>query len=277
MRRMLAAAAVLAAAAGAAWGEGRAIVLAADARLESDGLLRYLLPRFSLKHGIRVIVETGGDDLLDTLAATGGADAMIAAEDLARAVRDRGEGTELRIAFHSADPAGGGSFAIVVIPGGAGAEHAAAFADWLTSEIGQRTVASFEHAGVVAYLPGAVAAAPQPEAPPQGDVRLGEELAHASCGRCHVVSERNRFGGIGSTPSFAAMKTIPDWRERFRNFWSKPPHPVFLQVEGVTEPFDPDRPPHIVPVEIDAEELAAIIAYANSITPKDLGATVQSR
>jgi hypothetical protein len=278
MRRILTAAlAILVAGGGAAWAEGKAMTLAADARLEASGLLRFLVPRFALKTGIRVTVETGDEAALDGVAAAGGADALIAGEALARSVRDRGEGENLRSAFHSADPAGGGAFAVVLIPGGAGEEHAATFADWLTSEIGQRTLASFDPGDGAAYVPGAEEM-PAPEAVVfEGDPVLGDELSHAHCGRCHVVSERNRFGGIGSTPSFGALRAIPSWQEKFQNFWAENPHPAFLRVEGLTAPFDPDRPPHIVPVEIDVDELAAIVAYAASITPKDLGAEVLSR
>lgn len=277
MRRILTAALFALAFGGSAWAEGKTMVLAADARLEASGLLQFLVPRFALKSGIRVTVEPGDAAALDSVAAAGGADALIAGEDLARAVRDRGDGERLRPAFRSAEPEGGGDFAVVVIPGGAGAEHALAFADWLTSEIGRRTVASFDPGTGAAYLPGAEEVAEEEVALPQGDAGLGEELAHAHCGRCHVVSEKNRFGGIGSTPSFGALRAIPTWQEKFQNFWGEPPHPVFLRVEGLTEPFDPDRPPHIAPVEIDVDELAAIVAFAASITPKDLGAAVRSR
>ncbi|MDH3264782.1 MAG: hypothetical protein OEM24_12390, partial [Paracoccaceae bacterium] len=139
------------------------------------------------------------------------------------------------------------------------------------------TVASFDPGGGVAYLPGAEEEAAPEAVLPEGDAEMGGELAHSHCGRCHVVSEKNRFGGIGSTPSFGALRAIPTWQDKFQNFWAENPHPVFLRVEGLTEPFDPDRPPHIAPVEIDVEELAAIVAFAASIEPKDLGAAVRSR
>ena len=35
-----------------------------------------------------------------------------------------------------------------------------------------------------------------------GDVTKGRELAETHCARCHVVGNFNKFGGIGSTPSF---------------------------------------------------------------------------
>ncbi|MDH3263931.1 MAG: hypothetical protein OEM24_08040, partial [Paracoccaceae bacterium] len=123
MRRILTAVLAAVVFGGAAWGEGKTMVLAADARLEASGLLQFLVPRFALKSGIRVTVAPGDEAALDGLAVAGGADALIAAEDLARAVRDRGDGERLRPAFRSADPEGGGDFAVVVVQGGAGAEH----------------------------------------------------------------------------------------------------------------------------------------------------------
>ena len=100
----------------------------------------------------------------------------------------------------------------------------------------------------------------------QGDPRLP----------CQHPTE-NRFGGIGSTPSFPALRAIPGWRDKFEAFWTLNPHPSFTQVVDITPPFDPDRPPHIAPVVITQEDLEAIVAYAASIEPKDLGAAVESR
>lgn len=115
-----------------------------------------------------------------------------------------------------------------------------------------------------------------PFAPAQSDdaaaLARGETLALLHCGRCHVVSDRNKYGGIGSTPSFGALRTIPNWREKFAAFWVYNPHPSFTQVEGVTEPFPAERPPHIAPVELTLEETEAIALFAASIEPKDLGA-----
>ena len=85
------------------------------------------------------------------------------------------------------------------------------------------------------------------------------------------------MGGIGSTPSFAALRSLAGWEDKFLAFWSENPHPSFTQVEGLTEPFDPDHPPHIAPVEITLDELEAIYAFAATIEPKDLGAPINER
>ena len=104
-----------------------------------------------------------------------------------------------------------------------------------------------------------------------GDAELGEEIALRRCGRCHVISKKNRFGGIGSTPSFGALKALPEWEARFQAFYALNPHPAFTQIEGVTEPFDPQRPSPIAPLELTQDELEALMAYVTSIKPKDLG------
>ena len=86
----------------------------------------------------------------------------------------------------------------------------------------------------------------------KGDIDLGETLSLLHCGRCHVVNEKNRMGGIGSTPSFGALRAMPAWGDRFAVFWTLSPHPSFTQVEGMTEPFDPQHPPAIAPVWLRA-------------------------
>lgn len=105
----------------------------------------------------------------------------------------------------------------------------------------------------------------------------GEKLALFACGRCHVVSERNRYGGIGSTPSFAAMRTLADWEARFRAFYTLAPHPAFTQVEGITPPFPAHRPSPIAPVELTEDQIERIVEFARGIAPKDLGPPLEFR
>ena len=123
-------------------------------------------------------------------------------------------------------------------------------------------------AALLATLPG--------EAPAQ-NFAPGEKFATYVCGRCHVVSERTRLGGIGSTPSFMALRSFPDWEERFRSFYALVPHPSFTQVEGITDPFPPERPPHIHPVELTEEELENLVEYARNLEPADLGGPIGGR
>lgn len=154
---------------------------------------------------------------------------------------------------------------------------AARFRDWLTGEIGRRTLAAFTpRSGPPFTAPEAQAAAE--EAPEfDGDPRLGRALAAAHCGRCHSTGDQSLTGSIGSTPSFAALRALPDWAERFMAFYALNPHPAIMQVEGITPPFDPARPPPMVPVEITAEEAGHIQAYAATVPAADLGAPVAAR
>lgn len=110
-----------------------------------------------------------------------------------------------------------------------------------------------------------------PAATTAQDYAPGEKLTLFNCGRCHVVSAKNRMGGIGSTPSFAVLRTIEDWEDRMKAFWTLRPHPGFTQIQGMTEPFPANRPPAVHPIRLTLEELGLIVDYARTITPADLG------
>jgi len=99
----------------------------------------------------------------------------------------------------------------------------------------------------------------------------GKKATVFHCGRCHVVPGGNPFGSIGSTPSFAVMRNYAEWRARFAAFYTEPPHVAITQIEGVTEPFDPSRPSPIAPMVMTEEDVAAIIAFVETIEPKDVG------
>ena len=271
MRAVLAAMALLCLGPGSALSEGRSFVLAADAGLAETGLLKFVVPRFALKHGIRPTLVTG--PMPETAE---GADLVITLRDAAQALVEAGAGGAARAVFYTeTDPPQ--SYALVALDGGANTDHAGIFAEWLRGEIGQRTVASFAAEGQPAFVPGALKVVVETVIEPTGDANVGEKLALLHCGRCHVVSEKNRMGGIGSTPSFAALRSLEGWEDKFLAFWAANPHPSFTQVAGLTEPFDPDHPPHIAPVEITQDDVEAIFAYAATIEPKNLGAPIASR
>ena len=103
------------------------------------------------------------------------------------------------------------------------------------------------------------------------DYAPGEKLTLFNCGRCHKVSEKDRMGGIGSTPSFAALRRIENWEERMKAFWTLRPHPSFTQIKNITEPFPEHRPSVIHPISLTLDELDTIIKYAHTIEPADLG------
>ena len=96
-------------------------------------------------------------------------------------------------------------------------------------------------------------------------------------GRCHVIDDTNRMKGLGSTPSFQVLRTLPNWQGRFEAFYALAPHGAFTQVKDVTPPFDPRHPPPIVPLEMTLDDLEAIAAFAGTLPPADLGAPLQSR
>ncbi|MEM7750848.1 MAG: cytochrome c, partial [Pseudomonadota bacterium] len=50
----------------------------------------------------------------------------------------------------------------------------------------------------------------------EGNVENGRKISETHCARCHVIGDYNKFGGIGSTPSFQLLvKRRPDYAARF--------------------------------------------------------------
>ncbi|WP_143095333.1 c-type cytochrome [Donghicola eburneus] len=219
--------------------EVRTFGLQADTALQTSGLLDYILPRFALKTGRRVDPDLAPDVSL----GVGQGDPVFTYQDDVYGAQALSE-----------------------------SDAAARFLDWLRSDVGIKTVLTYaEHSGEpfaevskeveadVIYF--------------EGDANAGHDVAAAHCTRCHKVSPEDR-STIGSTPSFMALKAIPDWADRFAQFYLLNPHPSFIQIEDMTAPFDPRRPPSLVPVEITVDELNDLLAYVQSVAPADLGAEV---
>lgn len=223
--------------------EARQFRLSVPPEVAESGLMGYLLPRFALKTSRRVELVSGDADAVLSPDQTAGA-----------AVMARG-GTVYALRLD--------------------AENAAArrFADWLNSEIGQRTIAAFQPPQGEPFQAAAQEQA-QPAPVFEGDAALGRKVAAQHCARCHRTDDADMSSGIGSTPSFPALRALPDWEDRFTAFYVLNPHPAFLQVAGISPPFDPSRPPPIVPVELTLEEVEALLAYAASLPPADLGAEI---
>ncbi|MEM0950204.1 MAG: cytochrome c [Pseudomonadota bacterium] len=221
--------------------QDKVFTLQAPDELVETGFLKHILPRFSLKTGIRVTVtpETGD-------AAFG--------DDGTPAFRQDERIWQFRRSDHP---------------------HAAAFDEWLFSEVGQRTIDGFKGRVGDVFRADVAGSVEQSPVSFSGDVVAGEKISLATCGRCHVVSEVNRMNAIGSTPSFSLMRNFADWEDRFRSFYVLKPHPAFTQVAGVTAPFAKEFPSPIAPVELTLDELEAIVAYVASLTPADLGAPIQ--
>jgi hypothetical protein len=222
--------------------EDRSFVLSAPPVFEDSGLAKYLLPRFALKTGTRV-----------TLGAPG--DLALLADAEGRPVFQQGD-TVYRI-------------------GPAGTPAAQSFVDWLTSEIGLATIDSFVPADGQPGFSRPTATARTDAGPVyEGDAAHGERVSLQHCGRCHVISEKNRWNGIGSTPSFGVLRAQSDWGSRFEAFYVLAPHPAFTQIDGLTEPFDITRPSPIVPIEMTPADLDAILAFVSAIEPAELGAPI---
>lgn len=96
-----------------------------------------------------------------------------------------------------------------------------------------------------------------------GDGQKGREVASTHCARCHVIGDRNRMGGIGSTPSFPLLRRMPDWRLRFETFYNRRPHPVHVRVEGVRQ--WTNLPPNAKPFTISQENVDDIVAFVETL------------
>lgn len=243
--------------AGVTTAQERRFTLAADPDLAASGLLKYLVPRFSLKTGIKVTPVdaaegAAADALLGPRTAVGTGRPAFARDDTPYLCR--------------AAPADGENERVA---------HARRFCDWIVSDVGQRAVESFAPGGARLYV--AAASAPtEPDAPAVvGDPLAGKRLSLALCGRCHVVGPENRMNGLGSTPSFAMLRTLSDWRDRFTGFYLLNPHPAFTQIADATDPFDASRPPPIVPLRLTLDDLEAILAFVAGVGPADLGAEIE--
>ena len=108
-----------------------------------------------------------------------------------------------------------------------------------------------------------------PQAWADDAVGKGREIVRQHCTRCHVVPDMNPYGGIGSTPSFAAMKWLDDWERRFEVFYTLPPHPALVNIVGVSEARSEALPVFIAEIELQIEDIDAILAFARTLKTPD--------
>ena len=223
--------------------QDKTFTMSAPPELVESGLMKHIVPRFSLKTQTRI-------ELTEAISAGAafGSDGFIAFEGLDQVWR-----------FNPGDD-----------------PDAQRFADWLRSDVGRNTIDAFQVDGVALFSSEVEVEQVIAEITYDGDALRGEEVSLSYCGRCHVVSDKNRMNSIGSTPSFAVLRTLRDWEDRFQMFYVLNPHPAFTQVADVTAPFDPTRPSPIQAMEMTLDDLENIMAFVQGIAPADRGRPVQS-
>ena len=101
-----------------------------------------------------------------------------------------------------------------------------------------------------------------------GDADSGKEIVIKYCARCHVIGTYNKFGGIGSTPSFNLLLGLQDGMERFESFYVRRPHPVFVRVPNV--PKRGDSPACASEFTVTQQDLDDILAFVLTLEKKDL-------
>ncbi len=221
----------------------RSFRLSADQDLIDNGLIGFIVPRFSLKNATRVELVESGSEFDASLNSQGRGQIVFTGPDTNWYLNITGDSDGVR-----------------------------RFEQWLTGETGRKTIAAFSIDGVSRYRPSTGTQKTESGEQMRGDRTIGARLSQLHCGRCHTVDEKTRMSNIGSTPSFGLLRSFPDWQERFLSFYALRPHPAFTLVKDVTPPFDPARPPPIVPIEVTLEEIEAIAAFVSAIEPADLGA-----
>ena len=101
-----------------------------------------------------------------------------------------------------------------------------------------------------------------------GNLAKGRALAEKHCARCHVIGAFNKFGGIGSTPSFRGLRGMDDGMERFQTFYTRRPHPAFVRVPGV--PKWSNVPAYAVEFIVTLESIDDLLAFVKTIEKLDL-------
>lgn len=227
------------------WADDRQVHLHAPDVLIETGVFKHILPRFSLKTQVRVVIVPDPQQADVALGETG--------RPLFQGLGQTWH-VDLRNAGHK------GTDRLV---------------DWLRSDVGQRAIIGFAPDGQPLFEPPGAVQVEAVALEMDGDADIGLKVAQTRCARCHALASGNTFGGIGSTPSFAVLRSLTDWEERFTAFYVLKPHAAFTQITEVTPPFPEDRPPPIVPIELTLDEVDAVLAYVAAMPAADLGAPLQ--
>lgn len=98
-----------------------------------------------------------------------------------------------------------------------------------------------------------------------GDTARGRELAIRLCARCHVIGDYNRFGGLGSTPSFDWMTELPDYKVRIRTFYARRPHLAFAHASR--NPHPKEQVGYADELTVTSSQIEDILSYIETLEP----------
>jgi hypothetical protein len=215
-----------------------------------EGLLDYIMPRFTLKTRIRFErVDSGGD-----LRFRAGPDASAPA------------------VF---DVINGPSIFLVASPEFEDRSEVTAFRDWLRSEPGRAALTDFRMNDEAAVIPAAMQEVVAAPVTIIGDAETGRALSLSHCRRCHKVDRADKYSGLDNSPSFHAMRSFEDWFIRFSRFYAVSPHKALIIVEGSGITKDPSLI-SMQPIRLSVAEVNDIVAFVYGLEPLDLGQPIQA-
>lgn len=102
-----------------------------------------------------------------------------------------------------------------------------------------------------------------------GDVERGRQISQKHCSRCHVVGDFNKYGGIGSTPSFQMLVNyMDDYVVRFETFYARNPHPSLITIESLKTPHEQTL--HgTEPIKLPQQAVEDILSFAKTLRSKN--------
>ncbi len=96
-------------------------------------------------------------------------------------------------------------------------------------------------------------------------VLKGKQIAESHCSRCHIITNKNSFGGIGSTPSFIGLKNLSDWKIRFSDFFVRPPHPALVNILEVTPERPDNLPAFVEEINLTLDDIDHLVNYIKTL------------
>ena len=97
----------------------------------------------------------------------------------------------------------------------------------------------------------------------------GLEISQQHCSRCHIVSDKNRYSSIETTPSFFGLRAMKDWKLRFSEFFVRPPHPALVNIVGISETRSETLPVFVAEIDLKIEDVNVILAFARTLKIPD--------